>query len=409
MAVAKYDLVIIGADAEGLAAASCAREGGKSVMVVRTGRERPSGFAGAGISNELWRTLGLQTTGFEGSAPARITLLTADGEARALTVADFARGYGETETGKLSASWPDFVERIGHVSVPGDGLNPRATDTAIDILDDYFDDDALKSGLACCALGALAFGGDEPGSAYTLRQVGPAFWPVREADDATSLEDALRERCRSAGVVLEEAAITAVQRNGGHGFFVTFGDDNRIAAKAVMASSVQLARACNFDIESPMPPAVRRHGAEAFIRINLDRDTDAQMPESGLYVLCVSCDELRAARSAMRMGALPENFPLFVDVRDGSIFVRAPYCPHKLTDADGEREWTGQDRQALGRDVFERLRKSLRYDGHAKSVDVRIDSYEPDADAPGALIAPDPLLPSIEGAARCALMLIANG
>ena len=409
MAAPRYDIAIIGADAEGYAAAACAAVCRKSVVLVKTGMERPAGFAPGQIPNDIWRLLNLQSLGYQARGPSQIFVAMNGGGPKPVHAYDRANEtLLDAEEHGAGALWRDFLMRLSD-GAGGDGLGPLPTDSANDLLDDYFADETLKARIASLALISHGLAGDEPGSAFVLRSVDPAYWPAEAQENAPSLTEAVASLCEKQGVVRVEGAVRSVQKDNGRGRLIELETGEQIRAQTVMASSVSQALGCNLGIEGPCAPIMRRFGAEGYIRIILDGPQDDAEAADGYYVINTGRDALRDARSAFREGRSPSLHPLILEKRDRVVLARAPYCPYRLFDDNDAREWTGQDRQALGRQVCESIKTSLGVKRPARSIEVRVDTYEHDAPPLARVHAPDPLLPSIEGAARCALALIANG
>ncbi|MEL6213862.1 MAG: hypothetical protein AAFQ96_09780, partial [Pseudomonadota bacterium] len=186
-----------------------------------------------------------------------------------------------------------------------------------------------------------------------------------------------------------------------------------------MASSARLAVMAGLPLAGDTAALVNFENAEAYVSVKLaDQPVRPDVDGAGdntVFFIAESPDEIRAARDAVLEGRTPENPPLTFEFSEKEIIVRTPYCPKLLASEDGPREWTGQDRQVLGKQIVQRLGKYLNGAlTNVQRTDVKIhgaSELEPErriATEAVELMAPEPDLDEIGAAARLALRLVAG-
>lgn len=399
----QYDLVIIGADAAGMAAAACAaRQGadiGVRVALIRTGEEQTGGVSAPGVPDFVWRRLNLQETAYAAKPVEAMVSLFDDGRMlstyqnrrkTAAAVADAEvdpNGVYHDLSGSLERLW-ESAENVLHLGArTGRGVIERlaADDGAcfaerfvgsLDaVLDDHFEDGALKTHLASAALMPFGLAGDEPGSALALAAMSDAAaWRMRPADKSPSLVRILEEAAKSAGVEFFESGVVSVQHTEGRGRKVVLENGDTLRTARVMAASAASPTASRLGSAWSLSPLARKEGASAEVRVKLGK---APPPPAGhksaIYFAPGSSETLKAARDAALEGRLPDEPPIFFEFHKDEIVVRAPYCPAALYSDDEPRDWSEQDRQMLGRLVLERLGKVLNGAvQNVRKVDVKI-------------------------------------
>ena len=430
----QFDLVVFGAEPAGLAAAACAARGGAKCAVIKTGFESSYSGSAPPVPNFVWRKLELHESGLKVSPVDAYVSLFEDGETIA-TFADDRRTQEQMLTAHPSdgALWMDFQAEMARkrddcgdensqfvASLAGGEaltLDSGATEAASDLLSDYFESDAVKTHLASVAMLAFGLGGEEPGSGSALASVSDkTAWRV---NDGEILAMTLERVCERAGVERFASAVRRIEQHDPRTIDIDFelGDD--IRTRAFMASSARVARAAGLRVKGGGTPLDDMETAEALISVKLE-DTPkppdgAETGETVIYYIAESEKELRDARDAVLEGRTPDTPPMTFELSDKEIIVRAPYCPRVLSTEDGPREWTGQDRQALGRQVVSRLGKYLN--GALPMVqrtDVKlfgVAELEPErpinADAP-AINAPAPSVDEIGVAAKLAIELVGS-
>jgi phytoene dehydrogenase-like protein len=281
-----------------------------------------------------------------------------------------------------AAKWPVFCERMGYVaqvlaalysSPPPDPLSRELRDLAqvaavalrtrrlgrqavedlfrllpmsvADLLDDWFENDALKGMLGAAGVMHLCQGPRSGGTAFALlhHHVGSAIGVFRPP--LSNLERVLRdlpgiEIRRAAAVTrihVRDHQVTGVQLASGEG----------ISASLILSGAdpkrtlLQLLDAGWLDPEfCRATKNIRARGVAARIRLGLDRP-----PGFSNLVIAPSLDYLEHAYDDAKYGRVSQQPYLEVRADDGNrIEVHAQYAPYALTDG----EWDGNRRAALG-------------------------------------------------------------
>ncbi len=436
----QYDLVVIGADAAGTAAAACAaRQGadiGARVALIRTGDEQLTGVSAPGVPDFVWRRLNLHETAYAAKPVEAMVSLFDDGRTlstfqnkrrTAAAIAEAAvdpHGVYQDLSGSLERLWESaqgvlranaksgrgVLERLA--ADDGARFAERFVESLDSVLDDHFEDGALKTHLASAALMPFGLAGDEPGSALALAAMtDQAAWRVRSADRSPSLARILEEAAKAAGVEIIDSGVVSVQRTDGRACKVLLENGDVLKTSRVMAASGSTPTASRLGSATALSPLARREGASAEVRVKLGK---APPPPAGhknaIYFAPGSSETLKAARDAALEGRLPEEPPIFFEFYKDEIVVRAPYCPAALYSDDEPRDWSEQDRQMLGRLVLERLGKVLNGAvQNVRKVDVKIASRGADAKArpnEAGVLVPPASHDEIGAAARLAMELV---
>ncbi len=388
----KFDLVMIGADAPGLAAAGCAAAAGAKVLVMRTGAESPSVFARRTAPNFVWRALDLYAaaphlyaenvsavTAFQGALAGTPELVGAESDPGRMTKLVDAMEPGG---GALWADFERLAERLGDEAISVNEIARYGATmvspllAANDVLDDYFHDEKLKAHLAASALLPLGLAGDEPASATALdfaTETNAAAWT-----NGRALHEALEAVCKRLEVTEMNSNIVGVAAENGALQRLELTSGDFIFTRIVMASNAELALASGLAPMTSSGQLSRAGGARAFVRLTFEDGAGPTSMADGQRIQVVDDrGDLMRARDAMAEGRLSDAPPLVCE-RDGDeVYVLAPYCPAAFVDEEGERPWSGQDRQAFGRQIYERLRGLYRMDEPPTSIDVRIDRLAP--------------------------------
>ncbi|MEO1015299.1 MAG: hypothetical protein AAFX08_08960 [Pseudomonadota bacterium] len=424
MSQSQFDLAVLGAEPPGLAAAACAAAAGFRVVLIRTGKEAPSEFAAPRAPNDVWRRLGLYAAGAPNSgARPRRTWVPADegGEPKLLETSEL----GLVETAALgdaaeqaSAAWPDFLAASKRLSthfgsaaefLSDDlrGLDPSPFASADEALDDFFDSEILKAHLAVSALAPFRFAGDEPASVGALRLLAADGWP--SSIPVGALSEFLTGACEEFGVSMVDGAVTEVRALKARLFQLTVADGSEATARAVVASSAAHALAMGLRPEVGLSPLAPTFGGRAFVRVTFAEDPQTEfLRNDATYLMVADRKDVRAARDAAAVGEIPKAGPLIVDLADRVIAAYAPFCPANLVEAGAERDWTGQDRQAFGRAVLERLKKTFRLKALPLSVEVRVDPLTPSSASASVVSAPPPSQDEVGAAVSFALEAARN-
>jgi hypothetical protein len=360
---AQVDLLVIGTDAAGYAAAACAARSGAATALVATGFETDSETAVAEPPNFVWRLLDLHQYDlrFE-TLPARTSYF-ANG-APALTTTDdpFATGRAlAARAPALEHLWPAFVEEMGRTpaSAAGGGasLGPGPFQTANAALDDYFADEELKTHIIGAALVPFGLAGDEAGSAAALAA---GHLASRRRAAYAPLVEALKAAASAAGVDILEPRLKRLCREGSKLWKAMLDDGRDIRAANAMASSALLGEAAGLRVDVGGSPLRRCSGTQATIRIRYDRKPKLSAKDAAAaFFIAADRQAIIRARNSMIEGKLEDDAPLAFEIRGKEIIARAPYCPARLVDNGETREWTGQDRQILGRQAAMLIEKRL--------------------------------------------------
>lgn len=404
------DLLVFGADAAGFAAAACAARSGAKVALVPTGGERAEDGLAVEPPNFVWRLLDLHQYALRFDDPAAETSTLADGSA--VTTLPDAQRTADALAGRaasLEHLWPAFVAGMEKTAPHPGALAPTRFDAANDALDDYFDDEALKTHLVNALVSPFGLAGDEAGSAQALQAA--ALWGRRRALRRT-LAETLRGAALNAGVDIREDAIASVERIDGKHWKAILQSSGEIRARDAMASSALLGEAAGLRVVAAGSPLLRRAGAEATIRIRYDkrpklggRDVHAR------YHTAAARRQILSARNAMAEGRLPDDPPMTIEFSGKDVIVRAPYCPARIHDNGAMRDWTGQDRQILGRQAVDQVERLFGDIGVAREIDVIIGAdvaqgLRRRSFATPPIAAPAPSLDDIGAAAALAMEIV---
>ncbi|MBB5519358.1 hypothetical protein [Amphiplicatus metriothermophilus] len=438
----QFDLVIVGADAPGLAAAACAARRRADielrVAVVRTGDEPSHGASAPGVPDFVWRQLDLHRTALQARPVEALVSVFEDGRMLATSrngqrmkqILDEACGGIHNLYTDFSAEMRRLWNRADEI-MHGEAARPfggallaalasedstalalSMTQDCEALLDDYFSDEAFKTHLTSVALMPFGLGGDEPGSALALAAANaPAAWRLRAGDREPSLVKVLEDVCKAASVAIIDGAVRDIEAPDDKTRHVILSDGEALRTPIVMASRAMSEIAARLGAASAAStPMGRREGACAEARVKLARPAD---PPGGstaaIFYAAGSIDALQAARDAALVGRLPDDPPIYFEFVRDEIHVRAPYCPAVFYTDDQPRDWSEQDRQALGRQLARRLSKLLNGAAHdVRRVDVKVFVRSPakSARGPGVLIVPPACHDEIGAAARLAMDLV---
>lgn len=355
---ATVELLVIGAGAAGLAAAACAARSGAKAALAATGEERPEEGAVIEPPNAVWRLLDLHTYDLKFEGRAGVASFLADGKAP-LTISDDAAASARDLAARdptLEQIWPAFIEdmRRARDNAAGAGLEPDRFQTANAALDDYFGDEALKTHVIAALVAPFGLAGDEAGSMAALLSAG-APPPRRLA--ASALAETLKSAAEAAGVEIAAGKLQRLSREGKL-WKALMEDGREIRARRAMASSALLAEAAGLRIAAPGAALLRRAGAEATIRIRYDRKPKSPFAQAAALA-ATDRASIIAARNAMLEGRLPDESPLLFEFRGKDILARAPFCPAQFRENGEARDWTGQDKQILGRQAAALIERRL--------------------------------------------------
>ncbi|MEQ1932141.1 MAG: hypothetical protein ABL957_16635, partial [Parvularculaceae bacterium] len=391
-----------------------------------------------GVPDFVWRKLNLQDAGLDAPPVAARVALFEDGKSVATyssdrrteealkksgggdyhLVSDFSaelsRLWGEGEdVARASAAGPARKKTplLGALAgTDGPSVARRLTSSTAGLLEDYFADRDLRTHFANVALSPFGLGGDEPGSALALASLSePAAWRVKNGGKGRGLLEVLEEAARSAGVEVIESRLREIGAER-RLRLVTFDNGETIRTRRIMASSIDAAARAGLDIAPSFSPLARRDGAVADVRLKFQKAPQAlEAGKNAVYYIADSLDALAGARDAVLEGRLAERMPISFEFSKDEILVHAPYCPSFLKTENEVREWSEQDRQALGMQIVQRLEPFLNgATKQIKRIDIRVT---PAAPAPGdephrSVAAPPPGHDPIGAAAKLALELV---
>lgn len=435
-----YDLVVIGAEPAGLAAAACAARQGANVAVIRAAEAQGKAPTSPGIPDFVWRRLDLHESGLDAKpVGARVSLFdngrnlathaSAKKTREALESAEIADHNLWTDfTGDISRRWSEGEEmatlaaagrangRPGSVlsaiaSPAGTATIERLTSSTRSVLDDFFANDELKTHLASVALTPFGLGGDEAGSALALAALSePAAWRVKTKARGPTLIAVLEEVARASGVEIFDAAVRLIEAGEEKHRALTLEDGEILKARNVMAASEAAAARAGVPVTHALAPLARREGAVADVRVKFAKAPPSPTGDKdAVFYIAESIETLSEARDAAMEGRLPDRPPISFEFMRDEIVVHAPYCPAVLRTEGEARDWTEQDRQALGRMIVARLAPFLNGATQTvRRIDVRVSqagARQGEIDA-GSVIAPPPAHDVIGAAAKLALELI---
>ncbi len=422
-----FDLIVVGADAAGLAAAAAAARLGASAVVVATGHEPRAAGLKPSPPNFVWRLLDLHRFDLRTIDAGRTVTHLAEGE-DVETLADpgkTARLLAARDP-SLEHFWPDFIEALARAR---GAIAPQADDrgrrpalaglaladapyaSAIEILDDRFADEGLKTHLLMMALAPLGLAGDEPGTAAALYDFGAADPSARV--DAEALQEALAAAAKDAGVVVEAAKLMRLTRDGERSWTARLDDDTEVKGAAAIAASALAAEAAGLSVEAQGSPLRRQAGVEATIRLRYARKPRVKDGEgAACHHIAADRRALARSRDAMLEGRIDDAMPLSFEIRGREIVARAAFAPATIRDNGAMRDWTGQDLQILGRAAAAAIGRRLEpSSGAPQSIDATLG---PDAGAGlrkrdfgrPVLAAPAPSADAVGAAAALAMALV---
>jgi hypothetical protein len=254
-------------------------------------------------------------------------------------------------------------------------------------------------------------GGDEAGSGMALAALSePAAWRVKAKARGPSLLSVLEEAAKASGVEIFDAGVRSVDASEDKQRAMTLEDGEVLRTRTIMAASEAAAARAGVRVAHALAPLARREGAVADVRVKFAKAPPSPTGDKdAVFYIAESIETLSEARDAALEGRLPERPPISFEFLRDEIIVQAHYCPAVLRTEGEAREWTEQDRQALGRMIVARLAPYLN--GAAQTVrriDVRVTqagARQAEVEA-GAVVAPPPGHDVIGAAAKLALELI---
>jgi hypothetical protein len=270
----------------------------------------------------------------------------------------------------LDHLWPAFAADMRR-NLAGETHGADRFLPANALLDDYFDDEELKTHLLSAFVAPFGLAGDEAGSAAALAAAGDS---ARRRVPAHALFETLTEAAKKAGVENHAGRLQSLLRADGKYWKAVLDNGHELRARKAMASSALIGEAAGLRVSCGGSPLVRRIAAEAVIRIRYDkRPNAAALKEPGVFFTPTERAAMVRARNAMIDGKIDEEPVLRFEVSGKEVVARAPFCPARLRENGEERDWSGQDRQILGRHAASLIEKRLGGDlGAVREIEVII-------------------------------------
>jgi hypothetical protein len=293
------------------------------------------------------------------------------------------------------------------------GLHTSAYASADQLLDDYFSSENLKTHIASQTYARFGLGGDEAGCVGALQGVANA-WPLKRSS-AAALSAVFEKLCSAGGVQIFRGPISSCAQGRGGAAIFEFANGESVTAKIVCASSPANAENAGFPVIKPSPALRRRHGAEAGVTLRYESAPSMlNAPDDALYFMASTRMAVRSARNAMIEGDIPDELPLVFEIDGDVINVSTQFCPSRIRDGETLRDWSGQDKQAFGRQVAAQIAKFLNKDcGPPVKTTVTLGAGAGPA-APSlaggapAVAAPPPSLDPVSASAKLVLELLGH-
>ena len=370
-----YDIAFIGATNAGLAAAACIAKAGGRCVVIETGVEKKNELSSDCPPNSVWRRLDLGSYGVD-LEPVEALISIRGGDILLQTYDDANKTQNSVEDRHAIAGevLNDFFEAGRRFSVSDRGPQVGGSDKSVfeqyatgseisgsslasanEILDDFFADDAVKGHFAFISLMQFGLTGDEPGSAVALGSgYADATWRVRSSAGAVSLKKALQRVCNDLAVEMKTSQIDTVKKMNGSGCKIQLDDDTEIAAAKVIVSDENIAHRLGLVVNAGGSPIAHKAHAEATVMLSFTSSIElSDKTENCIHFLANDGRaSLRRAVEAAAEGIVTEDMPISFEANGKSIRVIVPYLPKQILSEGDWRDWSGQDRQALGSQVL---------------------------------------------------------
>lgn len=385
--MASHDIIFFGDSAPVLCVAAYAGALGLDVGLIASGA-LPSAYQSElmpPIPNTVWRKLDLQDDKLVVSeALARVTLHQGHSAvATAMDVDEAAASIMDRneDDGRV---WPDFQAQMAlsvksgafqSLSVHGTKSNGHGPSGLVDyaplamscsdVLDDYFDDEALKAHLAAHAM-ASGMGCAEAGSMIQLQSMVSALnAPVRLEQGAKNWRALFKKKCSQFDVQVYDGDSAVIEAPNGRRRVITLNDGSSVSGKCLFFVTGEVANAFGVSRCTLGHTAFGIETATASVRLRLRSRIDAlEENDTAIFQISHGREQLQHARDQALTGRLPEHPPVeFEFLSNGDILARSRYFPKLIADGDSVRTWSGQDKQVAGtriRHELEAVLPSLR-------------------------------------------------
>jgi len=394
-----YDAIVIGGGPNGLVAASyLARAGRRVVLLDRRAAEGGIDASAGWVPASIVRDLGLTRFGWQPHAPDPWLTIPLPGGGGLELWRDVAATAAAIKTVSPAdaARWPEFCTRMARLAALlerlylapppnpvsgtlGDqlqlaGLALRArglgrqglTDlfrtlpmSVCDLLDDWFEHDALKGALGAIGVRGVSQGPRAGGTAYVLLHHHVGSPPGVFSASSRNVRAALLAAARGSGVEVRFGAeVTHVLVHGGRAGGVALETGEELTGRSVLSSADPHRTFLAMVDATWLSPEFRHavanikfRGVRAIVRLTL-----AEHPGFGNLTVAPSLEQIERASDDAKYGrasAQPILEAEYTGHQDGrhSISVQAQYAPYRLRDG----AWDAARREAFADLVVERL------------------------------------------------------
>lgn len=390
----KFDIIFIGRTPASLAAAACAQKLGSSALIIRV-----DGYSDFSLStdcppNFVWRLLNLSQRNLELN-PVE-ALVSSSG------TNNYFYAYEKTEDtvralcdrdGAAADIWADFLRSCKKndavAATQHDGAMLRDTGaqsphhhallmSANEVLDSYFDNEETKAHIAGIALMQFGLSGDEPGSAQALSAgFANASWRATPKQGVNALESTFARICKELGVKVTSDRILDIDLSADTIAKLHLSGGITLAAPTIIVAENALAGELGIAVNAYGSPLVDVDTAKATIAISYSRRVDLLSGvNDGLHFSSpLGRRSLRMAKDAAREGRIMDAPPIFFEAAGRVINVAVPYLPRRILTDHEWRDWTGQDKQALGTQIFDQVAPHIK-EGRSQilSIDVSVSA-----------------------------------
>ena len=320
------------------------------------------------ISNAIWRRLELQSCGaMTEPVKARRTLLPG-GEIIETTKNAQATAKSFADKNENDARlWPDFLRDMeafrnsrGLVETGRRSLGDYAqfAGRAQDLIADYFQDEKIRAHILGNAFVNIGRGPQEAGSAMTVySHTRQHAWRVRLRGEKGDWRALLADRCAHFGVDVYDEKIAGIPAPEKTQRSIALASGARVVGKTVFfANSIVASR---FGFADCMDDAAlyKPDLATATVRLRLSGKLENDLADANVEMMIIDDEsDLQNARDDAMAQQIPDKLPIAFEIlSNGDILARSAYCPVKFRSDEGDRDWTGQDRQVLAKRFKERL------------------------------------------------------